>query len=104
MSKNRTRYVDTLGFSGGGHFYRNIKYPEIPLSINDMYVITTIGDRLDQLAHRFYRDTRLWWVIPAANMDKIRRDSFHLDPGIEIRIPMDVTNIIKLFESLNKNS
>ena len=37
-------------------------------------------------------------------MNKIRRDSFHLDPGLEIRIPMDTTDIIRKFEILNKNS
>ena len=104
MSKNRTRYVQTLGFEGGGYFFRNVKYPEIPLSINDIYIITTIGDRLDLLADKFYGDIRLWWIIPAANMNKVRRDSFHLDSGVEIRVPTEISHIIKNFEIINKNS
>ena len=35
-------------------YYKAINYPEIPLSISDIYVITTIGDRLDTLANHFY--------------------------------------------------
>ena len=82
--------------------YRNIKYPEIPLSVNDLYIITTSGDRLDTLANQFYQDVDLWWVITTANPDVIRRDSFNLKPGIEIRIPSNVQNVIESFEALNK--
>ena len=30
----------------GKKILRNIKYPEIPLDINDIYVYSTIGDRI----------------------------------------------------------
>ena len=85
-----------------GKFFKNQKFPEIPSPANDLYVITTSGDRLDLLAEQFYRDVRLWWVIPAANMDKISRDSFALKPGIEIRIPSNVKKIIRDFELVNR--
>ena len=84
-------------------YYNRIKYPEIPLNINDLYIITSMGDRLDLLADRFYGDTQLWWVISMANMTKIRRDSFALKPGIEIRIPSNLRAILKNFEQLNEN-
>ena len=29
----------------GVRFYINVKYPEIPLAVNDIYVITQAGDR-----------------------------------------------------------
>jgi len=83
-------------------YYKNLKYPEIPLSVNDLYVITTSGDRLDSLANEFFNDVDLWWVITTANPDVIRRDSFILPPGIEIRIPDNVQGIIEEFEALNK--
>ena len=35
-------------------------------------------------------------------MNKIRRDSFALDPGIEIRIPYDFRKIMHDFEELNE--
>ena len=83
-------------------YYTNLKYPEIPLSVNDLYIITTSGDRLDSLAYEFFNDTDLWWVITTANPDIIRRDSFSLKPGLEIRIPNNVQGIIEAFEALNK--
>ena len=83
-------------------YYLNIKYPEIPLSFDDVYITTTSGDRLDNIAHQFYQDVDLWWIITTANPDVIRRDSFNLKPGIEIRIPQDIDIILEEFEELNK--
>ena len=62
--------------------YNSIRYPKIRLSANDLYVITTSGDRLDLLANEYYQDIGLWWIISTANPDVIRRDSFGLKPGI----------------------
>ena len=81
--------------------YRALKYPEIPLSINDLYVVTTEGDRLDLLADQFYQDVDMWWIIATANTDIVKRDSFNLKPGTEIRIPLDTQSIIQEFELLN---
>tara|TARA_R110001592_G_scaffold288560_2_gene557684 strand:- start:2757 stop:3059 length:303 start_codon:yes stop_codon:yes gene_type:complete len=83
-------------------FYSTIKYPNIPLSYNDLYVSTVIGDRLDLLAHQYYGDVDLWWVISIANPDIIRRDSLFLGEGLEIRIPSNIQQIILDFEQLNK--
>jgi len=44
----------------------------------------------------------LWWIITTANPDVIRRDSFSLKPGIEIRIPNNIQGVIEAFEALNK--
>ena len=86
----------------GKRYYKPLRYPKIPLSANDIYVITTIGDRLDSLAYQFYNDIELWWVISTANPDQIRRDSFNLTPGLEIRIPSNISLIVKAFENLNQ--
>tara|TARA_S200002703_G_scaffold159599_3_gene173675 strand:+ start:2001 stop:2309 length:309 start_codon:yes stop_codon:yes gene_type:complete len=83
--------------------YRIIKYPNIPLSINDIYVITTAGDRLDLLANQFYSDVRLWWIIATANRDIVRKDSLGLKPGLEIRIPSNINQILANFEDINKS-
>jgi len=83
-------------------YYLNLKYPKIPPSINDLYIITTVGDRLDTLANEFLNDVDLWWIITTANPDVIRRDSFNLKPGIEIRIPNNIQGILEAFEELNK--
>ena len=82
--------------------YFPLRYPQIPLSQDDIYVITTQGDRLDLLANQFYNDIDLWWIISIANPNKVRRDSFNLKSGIEIRIPMETQSILDDFEQLNK--
>ena len=87
--------------SEGKRYYKPLKYPDIPLSSNDIYITTTIGDRLDNLAHQFYNDVSLWWVISSANPNNVRRDSFNLKPGLEIRVPINPSRIVKIFENLN---
>tara|TARA_R100000995_G_C3401616_1_gene85159 strand:+ start:114 stop:455 length:342 start_codon:yes stop_codon:yes gene_type:complete len=82
--------------------YRTVKYPEISLSARDVYITTSSIDRLDLLASQFYRDVDLWWIIATANPDVVRRDSLCLQPGIQIRIPLDVNVIIDDFERINK--
>ncbi len=88
--------------SDNKRYYKNLKYPEIPLSVNDLYITTTVGDRLDLLADEFLNNVDLWWIITISNPDIIRRDSFNLQPGIEIRIPDNIQGIIEAFEELNK--
>ena len=50
-------------------YFKNIVYPHVPIEFDDVYVITVVGDRLDNLAFTFYNDTSLWWVIAKANPD-----------------------------------
>jgi hypothetical protein len=83
-------------------YYKNIEYPEIPLSENDVYIVSKSTDRLDLLAKDYYNDVRLWWIISKANPDKVKRDSFFINPGQQIRIPSDVEAIYNLFEKINK--
>ena len=99
---SRLRHIKTRKTSNGKRFYKNLKYPHIPFSSNDIYVITTVGDRLDSIAHQFYNDVRLWWIITAANPDVIRRDSYNLKPNLEIRIPTNLSPIIESFKEINK--
>ena len=88
--------------SNNKKYYLNLKSPKIPLSIDDLYITTTVGDRLDTLSNEFLGDVDLWWIITTANPDIIRRDSFNLKPGIEIRIPNNIQGILEAFEALNK--
>jgi len=82
--------------------YQTVKYPEIPLSVNDIYAITTLGDRLDLLAQQFYGDTSLYWVIAIANPDKVGFSTLFIDEGTEIRIPSDISEIKSLYNTLNR--
>tara|TARA_R110001592_G_scaffold336422_1_gene621974 strand:+ start:303 stop:608 length:306 start_codon:yes stop_codon:yes gene_type:complete len=99
---NRIRKIQTRKNSINKKYYKNIEYPSIPVSSNDIYIISKSTDRLDLLANDYYNDVNAWWVISRANPDKIRRDSLFLDPGFQIRIPMNIQNIYRDFDKLNK--
>ena len=98
----RTSYGQTKLDSDKKRYYKALKYPEIPLSINDIYITTTSGDRLDLLVNQFYKDVDLWWIIATANPNVVRRDSFNLKGGLELRIPADKDEIIQSFSELNE--
>ncbi len=83
----------------GSEFYSNNIYPDIPLSNDDNYVIAVLGDRLDLLAQDFYGDTSFWWVIASANA--LPGDSLYVEPGMQLRIPIDVASIINNYKIVN---
>lgn len=82
-------------------YYKGKFYPNIPLSESDVYVITTVGDRLDSLAFSYYNDPTLWWIIAAAN-NNITKGQLYPAPGTQLRIPTDVNNVLQQFEQFNK--
>lgn len=84
----------------GKQVYKNIKYPEVPLNENDIYVYTTLGDRLDLLAKQFYQDPTLWWIISIAN-NNVPQNSLIITPGLQIRIPSNPSTVLSQFNLLN---
>ena len=58
-------------------------YSGIPFLDEDLYVISQTGDRLDQLAQKYYGDVNLWWYIAKANGLKFMT----LPAGTSLRIP-----------------
>jgi hypothetical protein len=83
----------------GKVYYVNTIYPDIPLSENDQYLITTNRDRLDLLAYDIYKDTSLWWVIASAN--NLPGDSLVPPVGMQLRIPANIQAIVNKFNSVN---
>ena len=65
----------------GKPYIKGKQYPNTPLSASDIYVITTVGDRLDLLAYNYYRDVNLWWIISAANTNDLAKQ-YILQGGI----------------------
>jgi len=88
----------------GKRYYLNTILPEIPLSREDIYIITQDGDRLDNLSFEFYNDTQFWWVILAANPNKLRKDSYHVALGEQIRIPANPNQYVNSFINFNNNN
>jgi nucleoid-associated protein YgaU len=65
-----------------------------------MYIISEAGDRLDLLAHKYYGDQTLWWVIATAN--NINDATFYVEEGIQLRIPSDINAILTDLQKINK--
>jgi len=88
-----------------------VRYPEIPLSPTDIYVISDIGDRFDTLANDYYKDPTLWWVISIANTGNVgtslstnlSQDSLYIPVGIQIRIPLNVESILNVYNAINQS-
>ena len=89
-----TRYENnpTKKTIDGRTVYQSKIYPKIPLSGNDIYVVTELGDRLDTLAYQFYQDQTLWWIIASAN--NIHNAVFALPEGTQLRIPQNYIQIL----------
>lgn len=68
-------------------------YTVPPESIEDYYLITTVGDRFDILSKQYYGDEKYWYVIATAN-PHIRRDSLNIEPGYQIRIPLPLGRVL----------
>jgi phage tail protein X len=81
-------------------YYNTLLDPQIPLRQDDIYVITTYGDRLDSLAWNYYGDAGLWWIVAAAN-PQLRKDSLYLEPGLQLRIPRDSNTVLSLYQDEN---
>ena len=89
--------------------YQTTKYPEVPLSDNDIYVYTVQGDRFDTLAQQYYGDQSLWWIISITNTAvagtslpaDFPQDSLVIPEGNQIRIPSNYVDVINSFKVLN---
>ena len=84
----------------GKRAYQTVRYPEIPLNENYIYVYTNQGDRFDILAQQYYKDQSYWWVISIANA-QLFQNSIVIPEGIQLRIPSDLAGILSSFNLLN---
>jgi len=74
-------------------------YPEIPQSDSDIYIISNETDYLDTLAYKYYRDPTLWFIIALAN--NIGHGRMSIPPGIQLRIPTNISAILSDFDKVN---
>lgn len=82
-------------------YYKNKLYPNIPISNEDIFVITTVGDRLDLLSYTYYKNPEYWWVISMAN-NNVTKGSLFPIPGTQLRIPLNISEVLRTFNELNK--
>lgn len=97
---SRYTYAETLTQKETKKRYlESVIYPKIPLSDQDIYVITNSTDRLDLLANQYYGDTIYWWVIAVAN--NINDGTLYLEEGKQLRIPGNLPGILNELDRIN---
>lgn len=62
--------------------YVTSRYPEVPITSDDIYVYSVQGDRFDVLALQYYKNSSLWWVISIANTDQLPQNSLVIPEGL----------------------
>ena len=96
----RYKYTNIKKKVTGERIYTPTIYPTVELSPNDIYIITSKGDRLDLLASRYYSRVSYWPVIAVAN--NLGLGTLIVQPGIQLRIPMNISEFKMKLEQLNK--
>ena len=84
----------------GKRVRKPIIYPAIPRAINDIYIQTSPGDRLDLIAFKYYGRPSYYWIIAEAN--GIGKGSLNTPVGIQLRVPQNYQQIQSEYELLNK--
>ena len=79
--------------------YNTTYYPDIPIRDTDQFIYPRFGERLDVLAHKFYGDVTLWWVIAKVNG---LTGKMYVPQDTEIRIPGNVSKVLEDFNNINK--
>jgi|TARA_R110000823_G_scaffold285668_1_gene404094 phage tail protein X len=98
---NRSENIPIQTNINGRRYYKNAFYPSIPLSSNDIYVITLEGDRLDLIANQYYGDPSLWWIISTANSG-VPKSSLYIPVGTQLRIPQNINEIKNKYLQINQ--
>jgi phage tail protein X len=98
---NRYQDIPVIKSATGKQIYATSRYPEIPLSENDIYVYTSQGDRYDLLALNYYGDSSLWWVIAAGNPN-VDLMTLVIPEGVQIRIPGNFSQVVSEFTLINQ--
>jgi len=88
-----SRYISNqeLRYPGKPRQFKSNIYPPIPRKVDDIYLISNSGDRLDLLSFKYYQDQSLWWIIAVAN--GLGKHGMIVPPGIQLRIPTNISEI-----------
>ena len=100
----RYSIANTLRTDKGKRYNSTTLPPTVTKSDTDIYIITTIGDRLDLIAYDYYGDATKWWVIAAANPNAFTYNgSLAIEPGIQLRVPLTYTVPESEYSTQNSN-
>ena len=97
---NRYESIPTTTNETNKRVTRFVLYPPIPRDVSDIYLMTTPGDRLDLIAYKYYGDVGYWWIIAEANA--IGKGSMTIPVGMQLRVPTQISQIIRDYENLNQ--
>lgn len=97
---SRYDYSKKIDNEKGKKVLSSYRLPEIPEKENDVYIITSIGDRLDSLAFKFYGNARYWWVLAVAN--NLAKGTLVIEPGTQLRIPVNPSDVITIVQTSNE--
>jgi len=97
---NRYENIPQKKSEDGKRVIRSVLYPPIPRKESDIYIRTAPQDRVELIAHQYYGDVSLWWLIAEAN--GIGKGTFAIPPGTLLRIPQDYSNILSEYQLLNE--
>lgn len=96
---SRYEYAKKVQSDSGKQVLSTLTIPTITEKETDTYIITNTADRLDTLASKFYGNAKYWWVIAVAN--NIGEGTLFVQPGIQIRIPANPSQVIEEIEKIN---
>ena len=96
---NRYENIEILKTELGKRYKKTIRYPKMAKESQDMYIISIQGDRLDNLAYKYYEDSRLWWILARAN--NLGKGDMEVPIGTQLRIPHYYIEIYDEYLKLN---
>ena len=89
INRNVNEEIKALGRNAlrkeGIQVFTSTRPTKIQERSDDLIIIANEGDRLDNLASKFYGSPKLWYVI--ASVNNLNNGSMHITPGTKVRIP-----------------
>jgi hypothetical protein len=96
---NRYNYTQKTKRWDGKAVYKTLNMPNIPFSLNDIYIISQEGMFLDELAYKYYKDPTLWTLIAQAN--SLGKGRLSVPAGLQLRIPVNPSVYLNNLKSEN---
>jgi len=96
------RYKDIKILNNNIRSFSSVTYPSIKYDSMDLIITANETTRLDLLAHDYYGDSNLYWIISKAN--NIISNDMYLVPGTQLIIPNKnrLSNILSDMRALNE--